>query len=95
LGQNALFKRLDRVTISEDLLADIGFYRTWVEYPYISDHVPICIQLDFPKKFKAYPFKFNGNWVEDKDFVELVKNLWNDPRFFLESSPQKKIIWKL
>jgi endonuclease/exonuclease/phosphatase family metal-dependent hydrolase len=41
VGANSIAKRLDRSFISEDLLASVGVYRAWVEFPYISDHAPI------------------------------------------------------
>jgi hypothetical protein len=36
-------KRLDIAFIYEDLLASVDIFRSWVEYPYISDHVAILL----------------------------------------------------
>jgi hypothetical protein len=58
-GSQFLAKRLDRSLLSEDLIESVGIYRSWVEYPFISNHVPILLQLDLPPMYKAYPFKFN------------------------------------
>jgi endonuclease/exonuclease/phosphatase family metal-dependent hydrolase len=41
-GQQAIARRLDRVMVSEELLTKIGIYRTWVGFPFFSDHAPIC-----------------------------------------------------
>jgi exonuclease III len=69
LGQEAISRRLDRVLVSEDLLIDVGFYRSWVEFPYISDHAPVLLQLELPPAFKIYPFKFNEQWLNEKEFT--------------------------
>lgn len=95
LGQHVISRRLDRVMISEDLLSDIVFYRTWVAYPFISDHAPICIQLDFSAEFKEFPFKFNDHWIKDKEFLDIVNKVRKYPIFQSKSSSQKKVIWKL
>jgi exonuclease III len=42
-GTQAITKRLDRCYISEDLLTSVGIYRSWVEYPFISDHAPVLL----------------------------------------------------
>jgi hypothetical protein len=88
-------RRLDRVTVVEELLTDVGIYRTWVEFPFFSDRAPICLQLDLKPDFKNYPFRFNADWLEETDFVDLVTKVWNDPGFVSEGSAQRRIIWKL
>jgi endonuclease/exonuclease/phosphatase family metal-dependent hydrolase len=65
VGTYLIAKRLDRAFISEDILASVGIYRSWVEYPYISDHAPILLQLDLPTTFISYPFKMNPFWIQD------------------------------
>jgi hypothetical protein len=90
-----IYRRLDRILVSEDLHSYFGHYRSWVESPYFSYHAPICFQLDIPPKHKNCPFKFNGNWLEDKDFVDLVKKTWIDTKFSSELSAQRKLLWKL
>jgi hypothetical protein len=59
--------------VVEELLTEVGFYRTWVEFPFFSDHAPICLQLDLKPVFKNYPFKFNAHWLEETTFVDLVQ----------------------
>jgi hypothetical protein len=55
---------LDRFLVSEDLLLEVRLYRTWVEFPYVSDHAPIILQLENTILQKAYPFKFHSQWLE-------------------------------
>ena len=95
VGSEAISKRLDRALISEDLLSSVGVYRAWFEYPYISDHAPIVLQLDSTLTFKAFPFKFNLWWSKESLFAELVQKIWNDPKFLVEHGRQRRLIWKL
>jgi exonuclease III len=62
-GTEYIAKRLDRTLISEDLLDSVGIYRSWVEYPFISDHAPIILQLELLPSFKTFPFKLNPLWI--------------------------------
>jgi hypothetical protein len=67
-GAALISKRLDRFLIAEDFLSGIGLYRTWVEYPYISDHAPIVLQLELPPLYKSFPFKLNPYWLQFQDY---------------------------
>jgi hypothetical protein len=51
--------------------------------------------LDLPPTYKIYPFKFNAQWLNDKEFVDIVIKVWNDPVFLTEGGKQNRIIWKL
>jgi len=81
--------------VSENLLSSVDIYRSWGEYPFVSDHAPVIIQLEISPIFKAYPFKFNSQWLVDQDFTGLVHNLWKEPKFLIESGKQKRMVWKL
>jgi hypothetical protein len=94
-GADLIAKRLDRFFISEELLSMVGIYRSWVEYPFISDHAPVLLQLEITPLFKAYPFKLNSQWLLDQDFIDMVQNLWNDPKFLCEGGKQRRLVWKL
>jgi hypothetical protein len=94
-GQDAIARRLDRILVSDDLLTEVGIYRSWVEFPFFSDHAPIFLQLDLPPDYKIYPFKFNAHWLDEKDFGNLVIKVWKDPGFLSEGSIQRRIVWKL
>ena len=66
-----------------------------MEYPYISDHAPILLQLDLPSTFISYPFKMNPFWIKELIFETLVKQLWTGLKYLGESGKQNRIIWKL
>jgi hypothetical protein len=72
-GTKYIAKRLDITLISKDLLASVGIYRSWVEYPFISYHVPSILQLELLPPFKTFPFKLNPLWILDQSFTELVR----------------------
>jgi hypothetical protein len=62
-GSNFIAKRLDRFLVAEDLLLDGRLFHSWVEYPFVSDHAPILLQLEnllFPKPIH---YKFNPHFV--------------------------------
>jgi len=80
---------------AKDLINDTGLYSSWVEFPYISDHAPVLLQLDLPPSYKIYPFKFNVQWLTDKGFMDIVFKAWNDLIFLTKSGKQRRIIWKL
>jgi endonuclease/exonuclease/phosphatase family metal-dependent hydrolase len=40
-GDESILKRLDQVYMSEDLINGAGRFRSWVAYPYLSDHAPV------------------------------------------------------
>jgi hypothetical protein len=73
----------------------VGLFRSWVEYPYISDHAPVLVQLEIPPIYKAYPFKLNAHWLHDVDYVDLVHKIWKDPIFLTEGGRQSRLVWKL
>jgi hypothetical protein len=81
--------------LSEDLVDTVGIYRAWVEYPFISDHALILLQLDLPPLYKAYPFKFNPLWTKENEFILMVQKLWKDPKYLKETGKQKHLVWKL
>jgi len=95
VGDAFIEKRLDRFLLSEDLVLSTGIFRSWVEFPFISDHVSILLQLDLLPVYKAIPFKFNSVSRTDKEFYKLVHNLWIDPLYLREPCKHKKLVWKL
>jgi len=94
-GLEAVSRRLDRFLVDEDLLLDVGLHRSWVKFPYISDHAPVLLQLAAQPAFKVYPFKFNDQWLGEKQYTELVFKVWTNVVFLTERGKQKRIIWKL
>jgi hypothetical protein len=70
-------------------------YRSWVEFPYISDHAPIILQLDIGLSATAHPFKFNPVWLRDDSFATLASEVWNDVQFQLVEGAQRRLVEKL
>jgi len=71
-GHGVISRILDKVLVSEDILTDVSIYRSSVEFPFISDHAPILLQLELSLTYKIYPFKFNAQWLNDKEFADIV-----------------------
>jgi hypothetical protein len=71
-GPQAISKRLDRCFIVESLIISQDYYRSWVEFLFISDHAPIVFQMDNVPTIKIYSFKFNPTWAMDDEFKCLV-----------------------
>jgi hypothetical protein len=94
-GYEAITKRLDRFLVSEDLLLEVRLYRTWVEYPYVSDHAPIIFQMENTIIQKAFPFKFHAQWLAEKEFNDMVIKLWKDQKYLQEGDCQGRFVWKL
>jgi hypothetical protein len=61
----------------------------------ISDHLPVLLQLDSGSDIVRYPFKFNAIWLEDQDFVSLVKNSWVDLLGTKVLPPMESLVKKL
>jgi len=95
VGEAFIAKRMDRFLLSKDLVLSSGIFRSWVEFPFISDHVPILLRLEVPPMYKEIPFKFNPVWLSERDFITLVHKLWNDPLYLQESCKKKRMVWKL
>jgi hypothetical protein len=89
VGHHVIARRLDRCLISETTLSSLGLSRSWVEYPYISDHTPFFIQFEDAPVYKTFPFKFNTLWLQEADFKNLVHTIWRDPRFLMEGNSQQ------
>jgi hypothetical protein len=88
LGAEGISKRLDRAYLSEDLLNNVGSYRSWVDYPYLSDHAPVISQLENNLHSTTYPFKLNPLWFREEDFSNIVHEVWLDQQFLQESGVQ-------
>jgi endonuclease/exonuclease/phosphatase family metal-dependent hydrolase len=42
---DSISKRLDMIYIAEDILATTQRFRTWVHYPFLSDHAPVFLKF--------------------------------------------------
>lgn len=74
--ESRVVKRSDQVLVVDSLLQSFEKYRPWLELENLLDHQPIWLQLDHRKNWKTIPFKFNHNWIKDKEFTDLVKKNW-------------------
>jgi hypothetical protein len=67
---------LDRFLVY-DKLVSLGIkYHSWVCNDNISDHMPVILHMELGSDTVIYPFKFNVVWLEDPDFVSLVRTNW-------------------
>jgi exonuclease III len=73
-GCDAMGKRLDMFLFSEVLVGSLSKYCSWTINSMLSDHNPIVLQLCVKEDLVRYPFKFNSSWLEDLDFIQLVKD---------------------
>jgi len=58
-GVEGIEKILDRIYVVEELITSSCRYRAWVEFPFISDHAPVLLQLGKGISSIAHPFKLN------------------------------------
>jgi endonuclease/exonuclease/phosphatase family metal-dependent hydrolase len=73
-GQEAISRRLDRCLVAETLLSEVGFYRSWVELPFVSDHAPVLLQLEL-----RLPIKFFLLNLMNIGFVQrILQPLWKE-----------------
>ena len=64
--------------LNEELAPSGLRYRYWVSNFKISDHMPMILHLEHDKEKHCYPFKFNPVWLEEPDFINLVRLNWNN-----------------
>ena len=62
--------------MSKSLCDAFGRFRCWNYSSGVSDHKAIVLQLDFELGKVMYPFKFNATWLENVDFISLIKKQW-------------------
>jgi hypothetical protein len=71
-GSSCIEKCLDRFLVTEDLITPTRMTRAWIDPPYLSDHVPICLQIGKGKLGTKYSFKFNPSWLLEPAFDQRV-----------------------
>jgi hypothetical protein len=94
-GDDSIAKILDRFYVAEDLIASTLRYRTWVEFPFLSDHAPIFLEFGAGILAVAYPFKLNLDWMSDDSFVGMVRDVWSDLCLLLIIGAQRRLVGKL
>jgi len=61
----------------------------------ISDHFPICLQLEMGDERIVYPFKYNHHWMDYPDFQPLVRTFWAMDHGLSLWSPMDRLVEKL
>jgi hypothetical protein len=85
-GEVGISKRLDRFLLDGNLITSQCLFRTWTINSTISDHNPICLQIDFSRRKDCAPFKFNSSWISDPDFNSLIKSTWASMAQWIDNS---------
>jgi exonuclease III len=93
--QDYIAKRLDHFLINEELALSGLRYRSWVGNIKISDHMPMIFHLEQEKEKYNYPFKFNYVWLDEPDFVNLVRSTWNKLLVTEDFNPMDSLVQKL
>jgi len=67
----------------------------WHVDSWISDHIPICLQLDWGQDKLNFPFKYNHHWYDNTDFQQLVRTFWTQDHGLQSWSPMDRLTEKL
>jgi hypothetical protein len=94
-GEDEISKRLGRVYVSKDLISFTLRYRSWVDYPFVSDHTLVLLQLGFNSTIVAHPFKLNSTCLREDTFSSIVHEVWNDHIVLQEAGAQRRLVGKL
>jgi hypothetical protein len=94
-GTEGISKRLDRFYVVENVLSTSCRFLSWVEYPFISDHAPIFLQLGEDRSKVAYPFKRNHAWLREAAFDSLVSEVWKETTLNQQEGVQRRLVTKL
>ena len=92
MAERGISKRIDRFLMAEPLTLLFHKYRVWHINSLISDHLPICLQLDLGEDRMVYPFKFNHHWLELTDFQSLVRDFWVLDHGIAHWSPMDRVV---
>jgi len=95
MGSDSISKRLDFFLISDHLISMEDRFRTWVDFPFLSDHALIFLHLESSPHKITYPFKLNLGWLLEFDFNSIIVEVWKDPLYLSEHCIQHHLIWKL
>lgn len=77
-GLDAVAKRIDRFLIHENLYSGLDYCCSWVENVHISNHMPIMLKMGVNGDRTSYPFKYCPIWSNDRSFIHLVKQHWDN-----------------
>ena len=76
MGESYIAKQLDRFLIVDPLVKTIHRIRQWVGGFGDSDQNLILLEIAHGGEKPSSPFKFNGDWLNREDFINLIKDLW-------------------
>ena len=76
VGLARITKRLDRFLIRYNLLDVPIRIRQCAVVEGESYHLPIVLELAGVGKRPSTPFKFNSLWLDDSNFIKLLKSVW-------------------
>eukprot|EP00253_Pinus_taeda_P002292 PITA_02292 len=77
-GQAHIAKRIDRFLIKASVIEKWGMPFSSIANEYSSDHRPIVLEWRELQYRREYYFKFNGIFLEDKSFNDVITNKWMD-----------------
>ena len=69
-------KRLDRALVKDNLINVLGMPRSSVVASNISNHMPVLLTWRLGDRSQGLPYKFNQAWLEEHDFVNLIRESW-------------------
>jgi hypothetical protein len=76
IGEDFIAKRIDHFLLVESLVESPLIFRQWVGMRGDSDHHPVFLEVSRRPKKPMSPFKFNSAWLQEEDFLNLVKEVW-------------------
>ena len=76
-----IVKKLDRVLVNDVWMLE--FSHSLVEFlaPEESDHCPALVQLSEVNVFPPKPFKIFNYWTKHPEFLQVVKESWEQPTY--------------
>jgi hypothetical protein len=93
--RHCIAKRLDHFLLSKYLLHENFCFRQWVSSGGISYHSPILFELAPDPIKPPNPFKFNSSWLEDPNYLDLVRTNWTPLNENLPESPPLQFLENL
>lgn len=74
---NPIARKLDRLLVNDNWLADFPLSYGEFQDPAFSDHCPTCVHLGGQLVRKQRPFKFSNFLLDNEHFLELVADFWS------------------
>lgn len=60
----------------EELVGKIPIFQQWIGSRGDSEHHPIFLELKGGSKKPGNPFKFNPCWLNEDNYIKLIKEKW-------------------